>query len=215
MNLPNPQDCKRSTTRHVVRVFIALALITNFLNATAVHAETVRINQVVQTLTSTQGPASLSLVSQDPVGGTKTPAPTTGQKTGGPTAPGSGDAPQLDKLLSGMSVAQDPQNLGVEIVEEAEVEGTICDCGDILLPAGGIAKWPFLFLAAVPLVFIHHCEDCDEHDTAPTPTPTPTPTSNPTPTPTPTPEPASLLLFGTGLVAIGAGLRRRYAKTKE
>ena len=28
------------------------------------------------------------------------------------------------------------------------------------------------------------------------------------------PEPASLLLFGSGLAAIGAGLRRRYSKAK-
>jgi len=159
-------------------------------------------------LTSTRGPAELKLLTQDPVTGQKAPAPTNEPKGDGPTAA----APQLDKLLSGMSSAQDPQNVGVEIVEEAEVEGTICDCGDILLPAGGIAKWPFLFLAAVPLAFIHNCEDCDEHITTPTPTPPP---NNSTPTPTPTPEPASLLLFGSGLVAIGASLRRRYAKTKE
>jgi hypothetical protein len=139
--------------------------------------------------------------------------PTNGQKSDGPTTPpASGDAPQLDKLLSGMS-SQDPQNVVVEIVEEAEVEGSICDCG-IIPPyaVGGIPKWPFLFLAAVPLVFIHDCQDCDEHISTPTPTPPP---NNSTPTPTPTPEPASLLLFGSGLVAIGAGLRRRYAKAKE
>jgi len=211
MNLPIPQSRTNSTRRwRVLRGFTALALISIFVTATSVQAGPVTINQVVQTLTSTRGPAELKLLTQDPVGGAKAPA--TGQKTDGPTAaPASGNAPQLDKLLSGMSSAQDPQNVGVEIVEEAEVEGTICDCGDILLPAGGMAKWPFLFLAAVPLVFIHDCKDCDDHITTPTPTPPP----NSTPTPAPTPEPASLLLFGSGLVAIGAGLRRRYAKTKE
>ena len=92
-----------------------------------------------------------------------------------------------------------------KIVEEAEVEGTICDCGEILLPGGAFPKWPLLFLAAVPLVFINDCDDCVQTPES-TPTPTPPP---PTATPTPTPEPASLLLFGTGLVAVGAGLRRR------
>ena len=214
MNLPIPQSRTNSSRRwRVLRGFTALALISNLFTATSVQAGTVTISQVVQTLTSTRGPADLKLLTQDPVGGPKTPAATNGQKADGPTAAPGSDAPQLDKLLSGMSSAQDPQNVGVEIVEEAEVEGTICDCGDILLPAGGgIPKWPFLFLAVVPLAFIHDCEDCNETIK---PTPTPTPPSNSTPTPTPTPEPASLLLFGSGLVAIGAGLRRRYAKTKE
>jgi hypothetical protein len=117
----------------------------------------------------------------------------------------------IDALLAGFPVVQDPQKLDVEVVEEAEVEGTICDCGDILVAAGGFPKWPLLFLAAVPLAFInqHDCEECN--DSTPTPTPTPTPTVTPTPsnTPTPTPEPASLILLGTGLMAAGAGLRRR------
>jgi hypothetical protein len=61
-----------------------------------------------------------------------------------------------------------------------------------------------LFLAAIPFFFIHGCDDCE----------TPTPTPTPTPPPEPIPEPGSLLLFGTGLAAFGAGLRRRYASAK-
>jgi hypothetical protein len=34
-----------------------------------------------------------------------------------------------------VTVTGQGQQLGVEIIEEAEVEGTICDCGEILLPA--------------------------------------------------------------------------------
>ena len=75
---------------------------------------------------------------------------------------------------------------------------------ELLLPGGAFPKWPLLFLTAVPLVFIHDCETCDTPPEANS-TPTPTPNS----TPTPTPEPASLLLLGTGLLATGAGLRRR------
>jgi hypothetical protein len=69
-----------------------------------------------------------------------------------------------------------------------------------------------LFLAAVPVVFIN---DCCDNETTPTPTPTPTPPSTPTPTPTTVPEPASIMLFGSGLLAVGAGLRRRYGKPKS
>jgi hypothetical protein len=121
-----------------------------------------------------------------------------------------------DELLAGFPLVQDPQKLGVEVIEEAEVEGTICDCGEIFVAAGGFPKWPLLFLAAVPLVFINDCDDCDTPpQSEPTPTPTPTPPPPPGPTPTPTPEPASLLLFGTGLVAVGAGLRRRRRNKKS
>jgi len=160
---------------------------------------------VVQTLSSYQGPTDLKVnTTQDPVSGqTKTPAG--GPKTDGSVNSASGETAKPAEVLAGLPLVQDPQKLGVEVIEEAEVEGTICDCGEILIPGGGFPKWPLLFLAAVPLVFINHCDDCeDTPDSTPTPTPPP-----PTPTPTPTPEPASLLLFGTGLVAVGAGLRRR------
>lgn len=108
-----------------------------------------------------------------------------------------------DELLAAFSLVQDPQKLGVEVIEEAEVEGTICDCGEIFLAGGDFPKWPLLFLTAVPLVFINDCDTCG------TPGSTPTPTPPPSSTPTPTPEPASLLLLGTGLMAVGTGLRRR------
>jgi hypothetical protein len=170
-------------------------------SARAVQAEPVRIHQVVQTVSSYQGPADLRLgniTTQDPSGNSrpsngKTEQDNDGRFDGAIIAPDGSVLPLL----------QDPQKLGVEIVEEAEVEGTICDCGYFDIPGGGFPKWPLLFLAAVPLIFINECDDCDEN---PQSTPTPTPPPPPTPTPTPTPEPASLLLFGTGLLAAGAGL---------
>ena len=106
-------------------------------------------------------------------------------------------ASRIKPDAAGVQVVQDPQQIGVEI-EEADVEGTICDCGELLLAGGGFPKWPLLFLTAVPFVFING-------DTPPESNPAPTPNS----TPTPTPEPASLLLLGSGLLAAGTGLRRR------
>ena len=111
---------------------------------------------------------------------------------------------ESDSLFAGVAFGQDPLKIGV--IAEDDVEGTLCDCGDILVPPGGWPKWPLLFLGVIPFFFIDH--DCDTCDSTPTPTPPSTPT------PTPTPEPGSLLLLGTGLMAFGAAGRRRYSQSR-
>ena len=188
---------------------LCAALSVFLLTAAPALAEPVRIHQV-QTVTTSSGTIDLrlnTLVSQDPVAPGTGSTPQTGPRKETTDSQG---GTKTDSVLSGVTVASQAQQLGVEIVEEGEVEGTVCDCGEILIAGGGFPKWPLLFLAAVPLVFINDCDSCVDN---PTSTPTP-PTSVSTPTPTPTPEPASLLLFGTGLLAAGAGLRRRYTKSK-
>lgn len=211
MSLTCPQFFIQNLPSHGARVsrLLCVTLCLLFLSAVPALAEPVTISQVVQTLSGSQGAPNLklnNLVSQDPgqKGGTQQPGP---RSDNGPTQGGI----KTDTIISGVTTTGQSQKIGVETIEEGEVEGTICDCGEIFI-AGGIPKWPFLFIAAVPLAFIHGCEDCD----TPSSTPTPTPPSNPTPTPTPpgVPEPASLLLFGTGLAAAAAGLRRRYGKAK-
>lgn len=181
---------------------LAAGLCVFFLTAVPALADTVSINQVVQTHKGSAIDLKLNtLVSQDPAGsGTKV---STQQNGPGTQTPG---GPKTEALISNVVVTSQGQDIGIDITEEGEVEGTICDCGEILVAGADFPKWPFLFLGAVPFVFISDCDDCDE---PPSSQPTPTP-----PPPTQTPEPASLLLFGSSLVAAGAGFRRRYGKAK-
>lgn len=91
------------------------------------------------------------------------------------------------------------QGGNVETVDLGDVTGTVCDCGMIpeeIIPKGGFPLWPLLGLAGVPLFFI------DRNDR-------PTPPTTPTPPDTPVPEPATLLLFGSSLLALGSRARRR------
>ena len=214
MNLivaPKLKSSQRTAWRISRSIIITLCV--SFLTAVPALADTVRINQV-RTLTTPQGTAGIRLntLAQDPVApGTKGSAPQSGPRADTQASAGT---TKTESIISGVTVTP-AQQIGVDIIEEGEVEGTICDCGEVFIAGAAFPKWPFLFLGAVPLIFISECDDCDEPPSS-TPTPTPTPPSTPTPTPTPPeiPEPASLLLFGTGLVAFGAGLRRRYTKSK-
>ena len=197
---------------------IAAILSTLLLTGAPTHAAPVAISEVIQVLGSYQNPPELRLhnVSQttnslsDEGNGPSPVASATEQSAAGgvaeipdtTTTPDAATSDSSDTLLAGVAVSADPQ-AGVDVVDQGDVEGTVCDCGEITVPGGGWPKWPLLFLAAIPFFFIHGCDHCE----------TPPPPSTPPPTPE-IPEPASLLLFGSGLAAFGAGLRRRYAKGK-
>jgi len=205
------------------RVFRPIAAILSILILTGVPAQAgpVVISDVVQVLSSYQSSPSLRLrsISQNSapvVSGVNTLVRVgTGRQSTRNGSEGLSDSlvvtDSSGSLFAGLQIGSgDQQRGGVQVITQGDVEGTVCDCGEILVP-GGIPKWPLVFLAVIPFFFIHHdCENCD----TPTPTPTPTPTATPTATPPPIPEPASLILFGTGLLAFGVGLRRRFSRGK-
>jgi hypothetical protein len=201
------------------RAFRPVAAILSILLLSGVptYAAPVAISEVIQVLGSYQNPPelklrSLSQTSSSPVSEGEGPSPlasATQESAAGEVIKISdittADAGSASTLLSGVAMSVDPQT-GVDVVYQDEVEGTICDCGEISVPGGGWPKWPLLFLAAIPFFFISGCDDCDVLP--------PPPLITPTPPGEVIPEPASLLLFGSGLAAFGAGLRRRYAKMK-
>jgi hypothetical protein len=197
---------------------IAAILAILLLSGAPTHAAPVAISEVIQVLGSYQNPPELRLRSVSQTANSSLnegegPSPVASaaqQSAAGDAAEipdtSTGDvttSDSADTLLAGVAVSADPQ-AGVDVVDQGDVEGTICDCGEITVPGGGFPKWPLLFLAAIPFFFIHGCDHCE----------TPTPPSTPPPSPPGVPEPASLLLLGSGLAAFGAGLRRRYAKGK-
>ncbi len=116
--------------------------------------------------------------------------------------------PVAPSLVSGTEVAPQQPSADVQVFEQDQVDGTICDCGEIPSVGGGFPKWPFL--ALISLICVTGV--CHHHHKVPPP---PECITCPTPTPTPpVPEPASLFLFGSGIVALSAGARRRYAKMR-
>ena len=138
-----------------------------------------------------------------------------GAKSGAPGTSGEGTAtvpPDAPASLTGAEAAPQDQQTTVETIELGEVDGTLCDCGEIAIPGGGFPLWPLLGFAGLPLFFLPGDDDSPLDFPVSTPTPTPPPS---TPTPAPIPEPATILLFGSGLAALGARARRRRTRQSK
>lgn len=191
----------RSRAFRPIALLLGILLLTN----TPAQAGPVSIGDVLQIVGSYQNPPTLRLLDVSQTPSSHVAAGVTGSSSG--VVDNTVSSATSTSLLTGIVSDQDPQKT-VTVVPQGDVEISVCDCG-VVTAGAGFPKWPLLFLAAVPLFFIH---DKDGEEIIPNPTPTPIP--NPTPTPPPIPEPASLLLFGSGLAAVGASLRRRRLKAK-
>ena len=196
---------------------VAATLIVLLSCGTSTQAGPVSIRQVVLVLGRYQNPSKLELsqVSKsrgtpvsDVKGSTEEPSgvkPTAGK--GSANSPnGSTAAPATnnpsDSLLSGIIVSSDQPQGTVSVIYQGDLEGTICDCGEIIVPGGGVPKWPLLFLGAIPFFFVH------QHNQNSSPTSIPA-MLTPTPSVSQIPERSSLLLFVSGLAVFGVCWSRR------
>jgi hypothetical protein len=197
--------------RHQAYPTLALMLLVLLVGAAPARAASITFEDVVQALGASGQlrPANevrLRLVQSGQAAGQQTqtqPQTLSAPQTKTDVAPGGG-ATGSDPTLSQSGGGQ------VETVDLGDVTGTVCDCGEVPvieeIAKGGFPWWPFL---GVPLICVSGiCFDSDEEcvvNCGPGPTPTPTPNN-------PVPEPATLLLFGSGLLAVGARARRRFGR---
>jgi hypothetical protein len=113
-------------------------------------------------------------------------------------------------LISTTPGLQEGQQGSVEVIEDGDVTGTVCDCGEIFIPGGGFPKW--IALGAIPLVCV--LVDCNPDEEEECVGPDCNPCVGPDCNPPEIPEPATIFLLGTGLAALGAKARRRYTQSR-
>ena len=195
------------------------ALMLSVLLATVVptQAGTITLADVAHAFVNgqTRGPAvdfrlrsitQSGLVPVSSVGATTHSGNQSSSSNGSPNGTQSTSTVAGDGSTTLIDTAQTQQPGGtVETIDLGDVTGTVCDCGEIPgipIRGGGFPMWPLLALAGIPLFFI---PGGDNEELPPNFPPPPPP-------PGAIPEPATILLLGSGLMALGAGARRRRAR---
>jgi hypothetical protein len=119
--------------------------------------------------------------------------------------------PQQSGAVSTSQQGSNNAQTQAQTEEVGEIEVGDCECGEL---PDEIVEIPGKrnFLPFIPLIGLVCVTGICTPDSSPTPTPPVIPT--PTPPTTPVPEPATIFLFGSSLIALGAGARRRHARTK-
>ena len=130
---------------------------------------------------------------------------TASQQTQQPTTTGSQQTtPATTPTTPDQTLSQSGGN--VQTVDLGDVTGTVCDCGEIPrlpIPKGGFPWWT---LAGIPIICVSGICTPNHHENIPECV------TGCSPPPPEVPEPMTLLLFGSGLLALGAGARRRHGR---